>query len=140
MEQTLAIIKPDGVKNAISIIDMLYKNDLKIQAYQVKKLNKEILSEHYSHLVNKPFYPELEEYMLSGEVILLILEGENAVEKLRVLMGPTNSCLAEKGTIRGEFGTDITRNAIHGSDSIENAKIEIERFFENPLKKEYKNN
>lgn len=140
MEQTLAIIKPDGVKNAIHIIDMLYKNDLKIKAYQVKRLDKEILRVHYAHLVDKPFYPEIESYMTSGEVVLLILEGENAVERLRTLMGPTNSTLAEKGTIRGDFGTDITRNAIHGSDSVENAKLEIERFFDKPLKKEYKNN
>lgn len=140
MEETLAIIKPDGVVNAIKIIERLYENDLKIKAYQVKKLNKEVLRIHYAHLVDKPFYKDLEDYMLSGEVIIMILEGVNAVEKLRILMGPTNSTLAEKGTIRGDFGTDITRNAIHGSDSVLNAKIEIERFFFEPLKKQYKNN
>ena len=134
LEQTLAIIKPDGVKNATKIIEMFYKNGLTIKAYQ------EILKKHYSHLLEKPFYPKLESFMLSSEVIIMILEGENAVEKLRNLMGPTNSELAPKGTIRGEFGTDVTENAIHGSDSIENANIEIERFFDKPIKKEYKNN
>ena len=140
LEQTLAIIKPDGVKNATKIIEMFYKNGLTIKAYQVRKLDKEILKKHYSHLLEKPFYPKLESFMLSSEVIIMILEGVNAVEKLRVLMGPTNSEIAPKGTIRGEFGTDVTENAIHGSDSIENANIEIERFFDKPIKKEYKNN
>lgn len=139
LEETLAIIKPDGVKNAIKIIERLYENDLKIKAYQVKSLDKDVLRVHYAHLVDKPFYKDIENYMTSGEAIVMILEGENAVERLRTLMGPTNSTLAEKGTIRGDFGTDITRNAIHGSDSVENAKIEIERFFDKPLKKEYKN-
>lgn len=128
-QQTLAIIKPDGVKNAIKIIEMIYKSGLSIEKYEVRMLDKEILSEHYSHLLDKPFYPVLENYMLSGEVILMILKGKNAVEKLRNLMGPTDSTKAPKGTIRGEFGTDITYNAIHGSDSYTNAQREINRFF-----------
>lgn len=128
-EQTLAIIKPDGIKNIEKIIDILYKNNLKIKEYKLKILDSEILQEHYSHLLDKPFYKELEEYMMSGYVAIMILEGENAVEKLRDLMGPTDSKKADANTIRGLYGTDITHNAIHGSDSIENAKIEIERFF-----------
>ena len=135
VENTLAIIKPDGVKNATKIIEMIYKSGLKIKNYEVKMLDKEILSEHYAHLLDKPFYPELESYMLSGEVILMILEGMNAVENFRTLMGPTDSKKAFKGTIRGEFGTDITQNAIHGSDSKENAEIEIERFFRQKQKR-----
>lgn len=128
-ENTLAIIKPDGVKNAAKIIEMIYDADLIIRKYQIKMLDTEILKEHYAHLVEKPFYPEIEEYMLSGEVIIMILEGVNAVERFRTLMGPTDSSKAEKGTIRGEFGTDISYNAVHGSDSKENAEIEINRFF-----------
>jgi len=135
INETLAIIKPDGVKNAIKIIDMIYKTGLSIEKYEVRMLDKEILSEHYSHLTDKPFYPKLENYMLSGEVILMILKGENAVEKLRNLMGPTDSTKAPKGTIRGEFGTDITYNAIHGSDSNTNALIEINRFFKQKQKR-----
>ncbi len=135
MEKTLAIIKPDGVKNADKIIEMIYKAGLKIKKYEAKMLDKEILSEHYAHLVNKSFYPKLEDYMLSGEVILMILEGINAVEKLRILMGPTDSTIAPKGTIRGDFGTDITYNAIHGSDSNINAQIEINRFFNQKQKR-----
>ena len=129
LEKTLAIIKPDGIKNITQIIGMIYKSGLKIGKYEIRQLDEEVLSEHYSHLLDKPFYPMLQEYMMSSEVVLMILEGKNAVEKLRNLMGPTDSTKAPKGTIRGEFGTDITYNDIHGSDSKENAKIEIDRFF-----------
>jgi len=130
LESTLAIIKPDGLKNAMYIIDMIYKSGLTIKRYEVTRLNEEILKEHYAHLVDKTFYPSLEKFMLSDEVILMELVGVNAVETLRNLMGPTDSTKADKGTIRGEFGTDIQQNAIHGSDSIENAIIEIKRFFD----------
>lgn len=135
IQQTLAIIKPDGIKNAAKIIEMIYKEGLKIEKYEVRMLDEEILSEHYSHLIDKPFYPKLENYMLSSEVVLMILEGANAVEKLRELMGPTDSTKAPKGTIRGEFGTDITYNAIHGSDSAKSAQIEINRFFKQKQKR-----
>ncbi|MBE6139463.1 MAG: nucleoside-diphosphate kinase [Firmicutes bacterium] len=135
VEQTLAIIKPDGIKNAIKIIEMIYNEGLKIEKYEVRMLDEEILKEHYAHIVDKPFYPKLENYMLSSEVVLMILEGVNAVDKLRNLMGPTDSTKAQKGTIRGEFGTDITYNAIHGSDSKENAEIEINRFFRQKQKR-----
>lgn len=129
MQRTLAIIKPDGIEHITKIIEMIYKSELTIERYEVRMLNEKILSEHYSHLLDKPFYPKLKDYMLSGEVVLMILKGKNAVEKLRELMGPTDSTKAPCGTIRGEFGTDITYNAIHGSDSKESAKIEIDRFF-----------
>lgn len=135
IQQTLAIIKPDGIKNATKIIEMIYKEGLKIIKYEVRMLDEEILKEHYAHLIDKPFYPELESYMLSGEVVLMVLEGVNAVEKFRNLMGPTNSSKAPKGTIRGEFGTDITHNAIHGSDSELNAIYEIDRFFRQKQKR-----
>ena len=135
LEKTLAIVKPDGIKNIVRIIEMIYKTGLKISKYEIRQLDEEVLSEHYSHLLDKPFYPMLQEYMMSSEVVLMILEGENAVEKLRNLMGPTDSTKAPKGTIRGEFGTDITYNAIHGSDSKENAEIEINRFFNQKQKR-----
>ena len=135
IEQTLAIIKPDGIKNITKIIEMIYQKGLCINKYEIRTLDEEILSEHYSHLLDKPFYPKLQEYMMSSEVVLMILEGYNAVEKLRNLMGPTDSTKASKGTIRGEFGTDITYNAIHGSDSKENAEIEINRFFNQKQKR-----
>lgn len=132
--QTLAIIKPDGMAHIENIIEMFYKKGLKIANFKVVSLDEDVLSEHYSHLLDKPFYPKLREYMMSEPVALIKLEGENAVEILRDLMGPTDSTKAEKDTIRGMFGTDITYNAIHGSDSKENAEIEIERFFKEKVK------
>lgn len=134
-QKTLAIIKPDGIKNITKIIEMMYKEGLCINKYEVRSLDEEILSEHYSHLVDKPFYPKLKEYMMSGDVVIMELSGENAVDKLRTLMGPTDSTKAPKGTIRGKFGTDVTYNAIHGSDSVENAKIELNRFFRQKQKR-----
>lgn len=133
--KTLAIIKPDGMKNIDKIIDMLYRNGLTIKEYKVEQLTDEILEKHYSHLLDKPFYPKLRNYMMSAPVAIMILEGENAVKKLRKLMGPTDATKAEPDTIRGKFGTDLTYNAIHGSDSDENAKIEIERFFKTKQKR-----
>lgn len=128
-EKTLAIIKPDGMQYIDKIIEMFYKNDLKIQNYKIEYLTEEKLNEHYSHLVDRPFYPKLKEFMMSSPVAIMILEGENSIEKLRNLMGPTDSTKANSDTIRGKFGTNNMYNAIHGSDSKENAIIEINRFF-----------
>ena len=97
--------------------------------YKLTILDEEIVKEHYAHLADKPFFPEIVEYMTSGPVLLMILEGENAVSTLRKVMGPTDSTQAAPDTIRGKFGTDKSTNAIHGSDSVENAQIEIKRFF-----------
>lgn len=135
IQNTLAIIKPDGVKNVTNIINMIYKEGLKIEKYDVRMLDKETLREHYSHLLDKPFYPMIENYMLSDKVIIMVLQGKNAVDKLRRLMGPTDSTKASNKTIRGKFGTDITYNAIHGSDSVESAEIEINRFFNQKQKR-----
>lgn len=133
--KTLTIIKPDGMKHIDEIINMFYENNLKISSYKIEQLTDEILEDHYSHLLDKPFYSKLKNYMMSAPVAIMVLEGENAVEKLRNLMGPTDATKAEVNTIRGKFGTDITYNAIHGSDSDENAKIEIERFFKTKQKR-----
>lgn len=133
-EETFAIVKPDGMKNVSKIIDMIYASGLMIERYEERMLNEEILQEHYAHVKDKPFYPELESFMLSSEVALMILKGDNAVSKFRSLMGPTDSTQAPQNTIRGQFGTDKTRNAVHGSDSVENAQIEIERFFKQKQK------
>ena len=94
-------------------------------------LDEEIIREHYAHLVDKPFYPTLELFMMSGPVMAMIVEGENAVSRVRSLMGATDSKDALPGTIRGDYGdkTCCTYNIIHGSDSLENAEIEINRFY-----------
>lgn len=141
LEKTLTIIKPDGIKNIDKIIAMFYENNLKIIDYKLIKLDKDILKKHYAHIIDKPYYNEIEEYMTSNYVVIMVLEGYNAIKTLRNLMGVTDSNKAKKNTIRGLFGTDVTHNAIHGSDSVESANIEIQRFFkDNSKKKELKLN
>ena len=129
LEQTLAIIKPDAFKHREKIKKILYENGLKIVSERNTFLKRDDLKAHYSHLIDMPFYNNVENYMLSGPVDIMVLEGVDAVEKLRNLMGPTDSKTANPYTIRGMYGTDITHNAIHGSDSLESAEQEIERFF-----------
>ena len=93
------------------------------------QLSLRVLREHYAHVAAKPFYPEIEQFMSSSPVIVVALQGENIVSKVRDLLGPTDSKKAAKGTIRGDFGTDMMKNVVHASDSDENAKIELSRFF-----------
>jgi nucleoside-diphosphate kinase len=92
-------------------------------------LSEEVLAEHYAHVADRPFYPELRSFMQQSPVIALALNGEGAVKLVRDLMGPTDSRKAAKGTIRGDLGKDAMKNVIHGSDSPENAAIEVKRFF-----------
>ena len=131
MEKTLSIIKPDAVaKNVIGkIIDRFESNVLRIAAMKKIKLTKEDAGKFYEVHKERPFYNDLCEYMSSGPVVVMVLEGENAVAKNRELMGATNPKEAEVGTIRRDFADSIDANAVHGSDSAENAKIEIDFFF-----------
>jgi nucleoside-diphosphate kinase len=92
-------------------------------------LKPRILREHYAHVAKLPFYPEIEKFMSSRPVVVMALEGHSVVSKVRHLLGPTDSRKAAKGTIRGDFGTEMMRNVVHASDSVENAKIELARFF-----------
>lgn len=89
-----------------------------------------LLKEHYAHLLDKAFFPELEVFMQSTPIVALALAGANAVEKVRTIIGPTDSKKAEKGTVRGDFGIDVMVNIVHASDSPENAEIELKRFFQ----------
>jgi len=93
------------------------------------RLTPALLREHYAHVADKPFYPEIEAFMSSRPVIMMALEGDGIVQKVRDLLGPTDSRKAAKGTIRGDFGTDMMVNVVHASDSEENGKTEIARFF-----------
>ena len=131
MEQTLSIIKPDAVaKNVIGkIIDRFESNNLKIAAMKKIKLSKEDAAKFYEVHKERPFFNDLCEYMSSGPVVVMVLEGENAVKKNRDLMGATNPKEAAAGTIRADFAESIEANAVHGSDSLENAKKEIAFFF-----------
>jgi nucleoside-diphosphate kinase len=131
MEQTLSIIKPDAVaKNVIGeILARFEKAGLKIAATKKVQLSKEDAEAFYAVHAERPFFGELVEFMISGPVVVSVLEGENAMAKNRELMGATNPAEAESGTIRADFAESIDANAVHGSDSLENAQIEINFFF-----------
>lgn len=131
MEQTLILLKPDCIQRMLAgkVLDRFQSEGFVIRASKMVSLSKELLREHYAHLVTFDFYPPLEAFMLEAPVMALVLERENAVQHARTILGPTDSRKAEKGTIRGDFGTDNRRNIAHASDSPENARIEIERFF-----------
>lgn len=131
MEQTLSIIKPDAVeKNVIGkIVDRFESCGLKIAGMKKVKLSCEDASKFYAVHKTRPFFKDLVEFMISGPVVILVLEGVDAVAKNRELMGATNPKEAKKGTIRADFADSIDANAVHGSDSLENAKNEIAFFF-----------
>ena len=131
MEQTLSIIKPDAVaKNVIGeIYNRFEKANLKIVKAMMVHLTKEEAEGFYAVHKERPFFNDLVTFMTSGPVMIQALEGDNAVLKNRELMGATNPKEADGGTIRADFADSIDANAVHGSDSLENAKIEIEYFF-----------
>lgn len=132
MERTYIMLKPDAYKRKLmgKIINRIEEKGFTITNMKMLYLNEEILKEHYEHLTSKPFFPELVEFMTSGPVIGMIVEGEDVINGMRLLMGPTKWLEALPGTIRGDFAFSTTENLIHGSDSKENAEIEIKRFFE----------
>jgi len=131
MEQTLSIIKPDAVAKGVvgKILDRFESNGLRVAAIKKLQLTKEQAGEFYAVHKERPFFNDLVEFMTSGPVVVSVLEGENAVAKNRELMGATNPKEAAPGTIRADFAESIDANAVHGSDSLENAKIEIAFFF-----------
>ena len=131
LEQTLSIIKPDAVERNLDneIKSFFEKNNLKIIKNKKVKISKEEASEFYKVHQTKPFYGELCNYLSSGPIIVMVLEGDNAISKNRELMGSTDPKKAEEGTLRKMYGLSIDKNSVHGSDSIENAKIEINFFF-----------
>ncbi|MGX3044497.1 nucleoside-diphosphate kinase [Helicobacter sp. T3_23-1056] len=131
MEQTLSIIKPDAVKKGVigKIVQRFEDNGLRIAAMKKLQLSKSDAQGFYAVHKERPFFKDLVEFMVSGPVVVMVLEGKNAVAKNRELMGATNPKEAAKGTIRADFAESIDANAVHGSDSLENAKIEIAFFF-----------
>ena len=133
IEQTLSIIKPDAVeRNLIDKIKSIFiKNNLKIKEDKKIHLTKEEAAEFYKVHQSKPFYDDLCSYLSSGPIVAMILEGENAVLFNRELMGATDPKKAEDKTIRKLYGISIDKNSVHGSDSVENAKKEIDFFFKN---------
>lgn len=131
MERTYIMLKPDCVRRGLmgEVIGRIERKGFVITRAEMMQLDEAILREHYAHLLDKPFFPELVEYMTSGPVLAMVVEGENAVRGMRILMGATKYEDAAAGTIRGDLATSTTENIIHGSDSPENAEIEIARFF-----------
>ena len=133
MEQTLSIIKPDAVeRNLIENIKSIFtKNNLTIQEDKKIHITKEEAAEFYKVHQSKPFYDDLCAYLSSGPIVVMILEGENAIVHNRKLMGATDPKNAEENTIRKLYGISIDKNSVHGSDSVDNAKKEIKFFFKN---------
>lgn len=131
LEKTFALIKPDAVdaKNSGKIIDVIENHGFEIVRMQKITLTPERAEQFYAVHKERPFYKDLITFITSGPVITLVLQKENAVKDWRNLMGATDPEKAEEGTIRKLFGTNVQQNAVHGSDSIENAKIEITQFF-----------
>ena len=131
IEQTLSIIKPDAVERNLEdkIKSYFKKKNLKILKIKKVKISRDEASEFYKIHQTKPFYNDLCNYLSSGPIVVMILEGENAISKNRQLMGSTDPMKAEEGTLRKMYGLSIDKNSVHGSDSFENAKIEINFFF-----------
>jgi|TARA_B100001059_G_scaffold161539_1_gene161101 nucleoside-diphosphate kinase len=131
LERTLSIIKPDAVGSNVigKILQRFEENNLQIVASKMIHLSKEKAEGFYDIHRDKPFFPNLVEFMTSGPVIVQVLEGENAILKNREVMGATNPSEAKDGSIRKDFAKSIDENAVHGSDAVETAKVEIEYFF-----------
>ena len=131
MEQTLSIIKPDAVERNLEneIKSFFEKRKFKILKIKKVKISKEEALEFYKVHQTKPFYSNLCNYLSSGPIVVMILEGDNAVKKNRQMMGATDPLKAEEGTLRKMYGISIDKNSVHGSDSVENAKSEIDFFF-----------
>ena len=130
-QRTLAIVKPDAVSRGATgeILGRLEAAGLKILALKKIRISEEQARGFYAVHRERPFFGDLVKFMTSGPVVLAVLEGDNAIERYRELLGPTDSAQAPPGTIRGDFGSDIERNAAHGSDAPETARVEIAYFF-----------
>ena len=133
IEKTLSIIKPDATKrNLTGLINAKFeKSGLKIIAQKRLQLTRSMAEKFYEVHKDRPFYNDLIDFMISGPVVVQVLQGENAVKLNRIIMGATNPEEAEEGTIRKEFAESIEANSVHGSDSLENANVEISFFFAN---------
>ncbi len=130
-EKTLLIIKPDGVQRGLigEVLKRLEMKGLKIAGLKMMYLDENKLREHYAHHVEKPFYPGLENFMKSNPVVVVCAEGKNAVSAVRLIAGVTNAGEADGGTIRGDLAMGMC-NVVHCSDSVDSAKVEVKRFFE----------
>jgi len=131
MEETLVLLKPDCLESRKcgEVLKRFEEAGFDVFGVKMMCLSDEILREHYAHLADKPFFPEIQGFMQSSPVVALAMRGENAITRVRDMVGPTDSTVAEKGTIRGDFGQDKMKNVVHASDSVENGQAELKRFF-----------
>ncbi len=139
MEQTLILLKPDCVQKGYigEVIQRIEKKWLKIAAMKMMEMTDDVIKSHYWHLSDKPFFPEIVEYMTMGPVVAMVLEGDGSIETMRNMCGETDPLQARPGTIRGDLGLTIRYNVIHASDSKESADLEVERFFDSSEVFEY---
>ena len=132
MEQSLVLVKPDGLQRGLvgEIISRFERKGLKIIGIKMMTVEDAILEEHYAHLADKPFFGDIKAFMKSSPMVAIALQGsEGSVAAIRILVGPTKGQDAPAGTIRGDFGLSGSNNIVHASDSIENGKVEVARFF-----------
>lgn len=132
MEKTLIILKPDAFekRKVGATLDRFEQAGFNVIGAKLTRLDAAKLREHYAHIADKPFFPEIAEFMSSRPVLVLALEGDGIIDRVRLLVGPTNSKQAPAGTIRGDWGSDVMRNIAHASDSPEAATAELARFFD----------
>jgi nucleoside-diphosphate kinase len=132
METTLILLKPDCVTKGHcgDVLQRFEKAGFRIRGCKMMRLESNLLREHYAHIAAKPFFPEVETFMQSSPVIAVALEADGVIDRVRTLLGPTDSKKAATGTIRGDFGVDVMVNVVHGSDSLDAARVELARFFQ----------
>lgn len=130
-QTTLILLKPDCVSKSLcgEVLKRFENAGFKIRGLKMIQLDDAVLTEHYAHIASKPFFPDVAAFMKSVPVVALALSGENVIDKVRLLLGPTDSSKADKGTIRGDYGGDMMVNVAHASDSPEAAEAELKRFF-----------
>jgi len=131
METTLTLLKPDCITQGHcgDVLQRFEKAGFRIRGCKMFRMTDELLREHYAHIAAKPFFPEMQQFMQSSPIIAIALQAEGVIDKVRALLGPTDSKKAAPGTIRGDYGVDVMVNVVHASDSAENATIELARFF-----------
>jgi len=132
METTLILLKPDCITKGHcgDVVQRFEKAGFRLCGMKMMRLNRNVLLDHYAHIAHKQFFPEVEQFMQSTPVIALALQADGVIEKVRELLGPTDSKKAAPGTIRGDFGVDVMVNVVHASDSQAAAKVELARFFQ----------
>lgn len=132
VQKTLVLIKPDAVQRELvgDVLSRFERKGLKIAGMKLINLDETVLADHYSHHVSKPFYKGLTEFMMQTPVVAVVFEGLDVVNEVRKIVGSTNPREADAGTIRADFSMDLAGNVVHASDSVENAEIEINRFFD----------